>query len=341
MRFGCSSMQSLPQAAGRAGLGGLALLLLLRALPAAGPRTLPLGLDAYMPVPDENPLTPEKAALGRKLFFDPLLSGDGSLSCSTCHVPRLGFTDGKSLAVGIGGRKGKRRTPRLVNRGYGRSFFWDGRAATLEEQVVQPIGNPLEMDANLEEVVRRLNARPGYAAAFGKVFGRPPDADGVRYALASYVRTILSGNSPYDRYIAGEMEALTPAQRRGLEIFRGKANCAVCHLGPNLTDEEFHNTGAGLRSPGARDKGRVNVTADPVDTGAFKTPTLREVAATGPYMHDGSLATLEEVIEFYDRGGEPNSNLSPEIQRLGLTSGEKSDLLAFLKALSGEVREGP
>jgi len=314
---------------------------LLSGSPAAEPRTPPLGLDAYMPIPDENPLTPEKTSLGRRLFFDPILSRDRSLSCSTCHVPQLGFTDGKSLATGIAGRTGPRRTPRLVNRGYGRSFFWDGRAATLEDQVGQPIENPLEMDATMEEVVKRLKADGDYAAAFSQVFGRPPDAEGLRHALASYLRTILSGNSPYDRYVAGDSEALSPTQRRGLEIFRGKGNCAVCHLGPNLTDEEFHNTGAGRKNSGGQDKGRANVTADPADIAAFKTPSLREVASAGPYMHDGSLATLEDVIEFYDRGGEANPNLSSEMQRLGLTAQEKSDLLAFLKTLSGEVREGP
>jgi cytochrome c peroxidase len=315
------------------------LFIALSALPGMQPseRKTPLGLDAYMPVPDSNPLTPEKASLGRKLFFDPILSRDRSVSCAVCHIPELGFTDDKPVAIGIEGRKGTRRTPRLVNRGYARTFFWDGRAASLEEQVIEPVRNPLEMDISIEEVITRLKGNPEYSAGFSEVFGRLPDVEALQHALASYIRTVLSGNSPYDRYIAGEPDALTPAERRGLDIFRGKGNCAVCHLGPNLTDEQFHNTGAGWKEAGLEDKGRAMVTGDPADSGAFKTPTLREIASTGPYMHDGSLATLEDVIEFYDKGGEPNPGLDSEIQRLDLTAQEKSDLLAFLKSLSGEV----
>jgi cytochrome c peroxidase len=308
---------------------------------ADGPRTPLLGLDAYMPIPDENPLTEEKIALGRKLFFDPILSKDRTISCATCHDPKLGFTDDKPVAVGVGGQTGARRSPRLINRGYGKLFFWDGRAASLEDQVLQPIENPIEMAMTLEEVEARLRSDAGYAAGFRDAFGRPPDTGALQQALASYVRTIVSGNSTYDRYVAGESEALSAAQRRGLEIFRGKGNCAVCHLGPNLTDDDFHNTGVGWKEGAAKDQGRAKITADPADIGAFKTPTLREVASTGPYMHDGSLATLADVVEFYDKGGEPNPHLSLEMQRLDLTAAEKTDLVEFLKALSGEVREGP
>lgn len=334
-----------PEACARR-VGWIALRLLfisyavLTAVLAAGPRTPPLGLDAYMPVPESNPLTAEKIALGRKLFFDTALSSDRTVSCATCHDPKLGFTDGKPMAVGVGGKKGPRRTPRLINRGYGKLFFWDGRAPTLEDQVIQPIQNPIEMVIGLEEVVARLEAEPTYQAAFHKAFGRSPGVEGLQQALASYVRTIVSGNSPYDRFVAGESDALTPAQRRGLEIFRSKGNCAVCHLGPNLTDEEFHNTGVGWKDTASGDVGRAKITGDAADSGAFKTPTLREVAAGGPYMHDGSLVALADVIEFYDKGGERNPHLSREMQRLGLTAPEKADLLEFLKALSGEVREG-
>jgi cytochrome c peroxidase len=308
---------------------------------SAAPRTLPLGLDAYMPVPESNPLTKEKIALGRKLFFDRILSRDRSISCSTCHDPQLAFTDNKPVAEGIGGQKGTRRTARLINRGYGRTFFWDGRAASIEEQVIQPIQNPIEMDSTLAELTARLNDDSGYAADFQEVFERPPDVEALQQALASYVRSIVSGNSPYDQYVAGDSGALTPTQRRGLALFRGKANCAVCHLGPNLTDEEFHNTGVGWDKGSGRDGGRAKVSGDAADTGAFKTPTLREIHSTGPYMHDGSLATLADVIDFYDKGGEHNPYLSVEMQRLHLSSEEKSDLAEFLKALSGEVHEGP
>jgi cytochrome c peroxidase len=308
---------------------------------AGGPTTPLLGLDAYMPIPESNPFSEAKAALGRKLFFDAILSQDRTISCATCHDPKLGFTDGKPLATGVGGHTGTRRTPRLINRGYGKTFFWDGRAATLEEQVLQPIENPVEMGSRMEEVVARLKADREYVAGFQRALGRSPEGEGLQQVLASYVRSIVSGNSPYDRFVAGESEALTAAQRRGLAVFRGKGNCSVCHLGPNLTDEQFHNTGVGWKSGTMPDEGRAEVTGDAADIGAFKTPTLRETAATGPYMHNGRLATLADVIEFYDQGGEPNPYLSLEIQRLDLSEQEKADLLAFLKALSGEVREGP
>jgi cytochrome c peroxidase len=321
-------------------LGALTAALAFAMTLAAEPRTPPLGLDAYMPVPESNPLTVEKVVLGRRLFFDPILSRDRTLSCATCHDPKLGFTDDKPVAVGVGGQKGTRRSPRLINRGYGKSFFWDGRAASLEEQVIQPIQNPIEMVMTLDEVMARLKAGPAYQAAFQEAFGRGPSVEGLQHALASYVRTIVSGNSPYDRFVAGESGALNPAQRRGLEVFRGKGNCAVCHLGPNLTDEEFHNTGVGWKDGRSEDPGRAKISGDPADTGAFKTPTLREIASTGPYMHDGSLATLADVVEFYDKGGERNPRLSVEMQRLDLTAAEKADLIEFLKSLSGEVREG-
>lgn len=296
------------------------LLLPTLALAGADQLVIPAGLDAYLPVPEQNPLTREKVELGKKLFFDVRLSRDNSVSCATCHNPKLAFTDDRPVGVGVAGRVGGRRVPRIVNRGYGKSFFWDGRAATLEEQVLQPIQNPKEMDMTLEEVASRT--------------GLPIER--VQQALASYVRTILSGDSPYDRYLQGDRNALTTEQRLGLRLFRGKAGCAVCHLGPNLTDERFHNTGVGW--PG--DEGRYAVTKSEPDRGAFKTPSLREVARTPPYMHDGSRKTLEEVIDFYNQGGNPNPALDPEIRKLQLSAEEKAALLALLKALSGTVRDG-
>ncbi len=300
----------------------------------------PLGLDAYMPVPAENPLTAAKIALGRKLFFDKSLSRDHSLSCATCHEPERGFTDDKPLAVGVDGQIGTRRTPRLINRGYGRSFFWDGRAATLEEQVLKPIENPIEMDLALDAAIDRLGAEAEYPRLFEEAFGAPPDTESVAQALASYVRTIVSGDSPYDRYVAGESTSLDAQQQRGLAIFRNKGACAVCHLGPNLTDEEFHNTGVGWKEGEDGDVGRFQSTGHPEDRGAFKTPTLRDVAGNGPFMHDGSLETLEDVIEFYDDGGKDNPNLDFDMQPLDLSDQEKADLSAFLETLSGVVREG-
>ena len=290
---------------------------------------IPLGLDAYLPVPEDNPLTKEKAALGRELFFETRLSRDGSLSCATCHDPKRAFTDGRPVAIGVFGRKGTRRAPTLINRAYGKAFFWDGRNATLEEQVVQPILNPAEMDLPLDEAVARL--QPHYPGLTTRT---------LSHALASYVRTILSGDSPFDRYVAGDREALSEDARLGLRIFRGKGNCTSCHLGPNLTDERFHNTGVGYSDERFADLGRALVSKLPEDEGAFKTPTLREIARTAPYMHDGTLATLDDVVEEYDRGGKRNPRLDPEIRPLHLTPEEKRALVVFLRALSGRVREG-
>ena len=313
---------------------------LLCALLAPGAEP-PLGLDAYMPAPPDNPMTAAKAALGRRLFFDKRLSRDSSMSCATCHDPGLAFTDREPVAVGIDGQKGTRRTPRLINRVYGRSFFWDGRAKSLEEQALKPIENPLEMDLSLDQAVTRLSADAEYAAAFREVFQAAPEPRYVAMALATYVRTIVSGDSRYDRYVAGDADALNIAERRGLELFRGKASCVVCHLGPNLTDEEFHNTGVGWNEDSDQDLGRAQFTNEERDRGAFRTPTLREVASSGPYMHDGSLTTLEDVVDFYSDGGKPNPYLDDEMLRLDLTAAEKADLIAFLHTLSGAVREGP
>ena len=271
----------------------------------------PLGLDAYLPIPESNPLTRERVTLGKRLFFEKRLSRDGSIACATCHEPERGYTDAHPKSIGVAKRQGEFRSPRIINRVYGKSFFWDGRAKTLEEQVTQPIANPLEMDLPLPQAVARLAATGDY-----------PDItlDEMKLALASYVRTILAGASPYDRYIAGDKAALNDAAKLGIKIFRTKGACIGCHVGPNLTDEALHNTGVGK--------------------GSFKTPTLREVARQGPYMHDGSLATLEDVIDYYDKGGNKVAGIDGEMHELHLTREEKSGLLEFLKALTGVIREG-
>ncbi len=279
----------------------------------------PLGLDAYIPAPEDNPLSADIIALGRKLFFDKRLSRDGSIACATCHDPKLAFSDDRPVALGIARRKGPRRSPRIANRAYGKSFFWDGRAATLEEQVGGPIANPLEMDLPVIEAASRVNLSEAQ----------------LRRALASYVRTILAGDSPYDRFVAGDRTALNAPAQEGLKLFRGKGGCIACHLGPNLSDERFHNTGVG-----AGDEGRAKVTGKPEDTAAFKTPSLRDVAVTPPYMHDGSMATLEDVVEHYNRGGRANPHLDPELHELQLTDAEKHAVVAFLRSLSGTVSEG-
>lgn len=277
--------------------------------------TIPLGLDLYMPVPEDNPLAPEKIALGRELFFDKRLSRDGSVSCASCHDPELAFSDGRAVAVGAFGRQGRRNAPALINRGYGKLFFWDGRVTTLEEQVLKPIQDPNEMDMTLPEAA----ARVGLAV------------DEISRALASFVRSILSGDSPYDRFISGDRAALSAEQQAGMQIFRGKGNCTACHVGPNFSDERLHNTGVALLKDGRDGK----LPDHGAGQGNFKTPTLREVARTAPYMHDGSLATLEEVVEFYSEGGRANPGLDPEIRPLHLSSAEKQNLLAFLRCLNG------
>jgi cytochrome c peroxidase len=276
----------------------------------------PLGLDLYMPVPDANPLTPQKIALGKKLFFDKRLSHDGTLSCASCHDPKLAFSDGRRVARGINGEEGTRSAPAIINRGYGKTFFWDGRAKSLEQQALEPILNPKEMDNTAAEVERRTGLK------IAEVTG----------ALASYVRTIRSGDSPFDRYAAGNSRALNAVEKSGLELFRGKARCNLCHAGPNFTDENFHNTGVAFRDGVLTDSG--------AGEGKFKVPTLREVARTAPYMHDGSLATLDDVVNYYDKGANLNPGLDEEIRPLKLTSDEKKSLVAFLQTLSGTIVEG-
>ena len=283
-----------------------------------------LGLDLYMPVPEANPLTAEKVALGRRLFFDTRLSHNGTLACASCHNPTLGFADGRRRPRGIGGAEGARHAPAILNRGYGRSFFWDGRAASLEAQVLEPILNPRELGLELEELERRTGM---------------PVAD-VTAALASYVRTIRSGDSPYDRYSAGDASALSALEKKGLSVFRGKGRCITCHVSPSLTDERFHNTGVAWRNGRFADEGRFAVTGRVEDRGAFKTPTLREIARTAPYMHDGSLATLDEVVAFYSDGGRANPLLDQDIRRRDFSTDERRALVAFLKTLTGQVREG-
>ena len=293
------------------------LVLLALAIPwevrAAGP---PLGLDLYMPVPETNQLTSGKIALGRRLFFDKRLSRDGTLSCANCHVPKLAFSDGRAVARGVGSAEGIRNAPAIVNRGYGRLFFWDGRAKTLEQQVLEPILNPKELSLTVPELERRTKLPVAQVTA----------------ALASYVRTIRSGDSPFDRFTAGSMAALNGLEKAGLELFHGKANCTNCHTGPNFTDERLHNTGVAWKNGKLADIG--------AGRGDFKTPTLREVARTAPYMHDGTLKTLEEVVDFYSEGGRANPSLDAGIHRLNLSADEKRALVAFLRSLTGKLQEG-
>jgi cytochrome c peroxidase len=321
-------------------------------LPAAGPPALPtdtlpnklslteipLGLESKRPVPADNPLTEAKVRLGRKLFFDPILSADRSVSCASCHHPEHGFAGPAPLAVGIGGKKGKRNALSLLNRAYGAAFFWDGREATLEAQALHPIASPLEMGATVKEAVKRLQANHEYDVLFRGAFTDGVTAVNLARALASFERVLLSGATPVDQFRTGKVQALSASERHGLWLYESRARCWRCHSGANFTDEGFHNTGVSWGKTPA-DEGRYEVTRQVGDRGRFKTPSLRGLTATAPYMHDGSLATLEDVVEFYNGGGGKNPNLDPAVQPLGLSKSEAKDLAAFLRALSAGASE--
>jgi cytochrome c peroxidase len=287
-----------------------------------------------VPIPADNPQTEAKISLGKQLYFDGRLSADGKISCATCHSPKTGWAGHDATDTGIEGRVGDRNSGTVVNSGYMKYQFWDGRAKSLEEQALGPIANPVEMGETLENVVRKLNAVPGYKKQFEEVFETEVTADGIGKAIAAFERTIVSGTSPYDGYVAGDAKAMSEAAVRGMGIFNGKGRCSNCHSDPVFSDQSFHNLGVGADSA-KPDIGREAVTKDPADRGRFKTPGLRNVQLTYPYMHDGKTPTLEAVVEFLDRGGVPNPNLDPLVVPLKLTAQERKDLVAFLKALTG------
>jgi cytochrome c peroxidase len=286
--------------------------------------------------PADNPMTPAKVALGKRLFFENILSRDRSVSCSTCHVPERAFADDKRLAVGVFGRVGKRHSPTLINRGFGRMHFWDGRADTLEAQVLQPISDVNEMDLAVDEAVARLQGDTQYVAEFRDVFDAAPSAMDLGRALATFLRSLRAEDSAYDRFMTGDTTALSAEEQRGMQIFRQKGRCFLCHLEPLFSDEGLHNTGVAWNpeTSSYKDDGRFAVTNRPADRGLFKTPTLRDISRSAPYMHDGSLATLADVVDFYDRGGRPNPGLFRLIRPLGLLPEEKAALVKFLEALN-------
>jgi cytochrome c peroxidase len=312
-------------------LGSIAAELPTDTLPAdLRPDNVPYGLGPRS-VPKDNPLTAAKVALGRRLFFDPILSADRTIACASCHRPNHGFASPDGRPRGIGGQPVARRAPSLLNRAYGTSFFWDGRAATLEDQALRPIENPTEMGSSVADAVRRLSADKDYPSQFKAAFGDGVTAKNLGRALASFERVLLRGDSRVDRFRKeGEHDALSPPERHGLWLYESKAQCWRCHSGPNFTDEKFHNTGVGW---GGSDLGRHAVTKTDADRGRFKTPTLRGSLLTAPYMHDGSLKTLDEVVEFYNKGGRVNPNLDSLMHALDLSSEEVQALVAFMKAL--------
>jgi len=319
---------------------GIAALSLSSRVLAADPYAInfPLGIDGeQMQVPDDNPLTAAKVELGKLLYFDGRLSKDNTVSCATCHDPAKGFTDQRPVSQGINGQLGGRSAPSVINSAFYYFQFWDGRAPTLEEQAKGPIANPIEMGSTHEACVETIASIAGYKPYFEAAFGSSEvTIDRVAQAIASFERTVVSGNSAWDRHVyAKDATALSDSAKRGLELFEGKANCTRCHVGFNLTDSLFHNLGVGMNKP-KPDLGRYEVTKEGKDKGAFKTPMLRDLSKTAPYMHDGSVETLEEVVELYDRGGEPNPWLDPKMVKLGLTDQEKKDLVAFLRSLEGD-----
>lgn len=288
------------------------------------------------PAPAGNTSTPERTALGRALFFDPRLSGNGAMACASCHNPSLGWSDGQKTAVGFQGAVLGRATPTIVNTAYNTQFMWDGRHRSLEEQALGPMKSAEEMNTDFPTVLQRLRNLAGYREMFARAYpGEPIGEETLAKALAAFQRTVVSSDSPFDQWLAGDARALSAQQYRGFRVFADpqKGNCAACHSGPNFTDNGFHNIG--LASRGAPDAGRFNVRKVAAMKGAFKTPTLRDIALTAPYFHDGSAATLREVVDHYDRGGDDKSNLSGDMRPLKLTEQEKDDLVAFLRALTG------
>jgi cytochrome c peroxidase len=335
----CSSSNPTPKTA-----DSTASALEVRPIGKIVPIAAPLGLPA-VPIPADNPPTEETIALGKALFFSPLLSADGKISCASCHDPNAGFADPRDVSSGVREQKGNRNAPPAQNACYAATQFWDGRAATLEEQALGPIANPIEMGETLENVVKKLQADASMTRMFQAAFGAPPSKAGIAKAIASFERTLVRGNSPFDRFeYGGDKKALSVAAQRGLAIFRDakKGNCAVCHTIEKdhalFTDNKFHNIGVGVNPEGELiDKGRYEVTKKPEDMGAFRTPTLRNIALTAPYMHDGSLKTLKEVVDLYVGGGTSNPHLDKEIKALShLSKQDRADLVAFMESLTGE-----
>lgn len=304
---------------------------------------IPVGFETSPVAPDDNPTTKEKVQLGRRLFFDPILSNNGTVSCASCHQPEHGFASSNPISIGIDGKKGTRNAPTVINRGYGKHFSWDGRDASLEEQIMGPLTSESELGGDLKTVIANLKKDASYVEAFDAVFAdsKPGDYDSVTpeniaKAIASFERTLTVGNSRVDRFRNEEYEALSKEARQGLWIFESRGGCWKCHNGPNLADEEFHNTGVGFGDEN-RDIGRMEFTKDEKHQFQFKTPTLRNVELTAPYMHDGSVATLKEVVEFYNKGGAPDDpKLDKKMKPLNLTEEEVGFLVEFLKAMTGD-----
>lgn len=301
-------------------------------LPKELPLAVPLGFEGALQAPTGNEFSDTRTALGRALFFDPILSGDRTVACATCHRPEHGMADNAPRSRGIEGKLTKRNSPSLFNRGHAQPQMWDGAAESLEEQALMPLENPDEMALPIEDALARLRADRTYSQRFQEAYGEI-SRDSLARALAQFVRRLQRGDSPVDRFRAGDVSGLTAQERTGMWLFESRAGCWRCHAGPNFSDEQFHNTGVGARD-GLAEVGRAAISGEPRDRGRFKTASLRGLAETAPYMHDGSLATLEDVVDFYSRGGNANSSLDPDLRPFDASAEERAALVAFLKALS-------
>jgi cytochrome c peroxidase len=285
--------------------------------------------------PADNALTVDRATLGKRLFYDPQLSRTNEVSCGSCHQQAYAFADPNTVSTGIEGRTGTRNAPSLVNAAWGKSFFWDGRARTLEEQASKPIENPVEMDLALSDAVERLASDPSYVAAFQKAYGEAPSESTLEKALASFVRSVVSGSSAYDRHLRGDDSDFGEQRKRGEVLFASeKAECFHCHPGGSLSNEGYFNNGT---YTAGGDTGRQQVTGRVGDTGKFKVPGLRNIALTAPYMHDGSVPTLEAVIEQYAAGGRGDPTTDSQIKPLALTDEDKADLLEFMRSFTDDA----
>lgn len=284
-----------------------------------------------VPVPADNPMTDEKVELGKTLYFDPRLSGNNVQSCMSCHAQGAGYGDGMAKFVGFEGVNGARNSPTIINSGYYQENFWDGRAGSLEEQALGPIQSKVEMNQNLDELVTEINAVPTYVDQFNTVFNDKISADNIAKAIAAFERTIVISDTAFDRYLQGEDDAISAEAKEGMKLFAGKASCISCHAGPLLSDHNYHNLGM------SGDDGRFAVTNKEEDKGKFRTSGLRGVGHTAPFMHDGSLETLKDVVQYYNVGGGDHENKSDLVKPLNLTEKEVDALVAFLESLSGEI----
>jgi len=294
-------------------------------------------LPATVPFPADNAPTPQRVELGKKLFFDPRLSGEGNMSCASCHSPLHGWSDGLPTGKGLKSMSLERASPTIFNAAFNKIQMWDGRKASLEDQAMGPMESAMEMNTDTKKLFVWLNANAEYQALFNSAYpGKPIDADSLSKAIASFERTVISNTSPFDQWVAGNAAAITPDQVMGFALFIDpkKGNCAACHSGPNFTDSSFHNLGLASFGKNSPDVGRFAQKPIASLKGAFKTPTVREAANTAPYFHDGSAKTLEEVVDFYTKGGVVKTNQSTNVKELSLSKEEAKQLVSFIHALS-------